>query len=131
MSVDAGLRVSFRHYLPRFDWATVEVGSIGRGVPDANYCCDGIEGWLEYKSADHWRARIRPEQVGWAERRLAHGGRVFCAVRRAQAELWLYPGSALRLLKDQRLDEVPNLGMWGGGPGRWNWQAVELLLLAR
>jgi hypothetical protein len=129
MTVDAGLRVIFKQYLPQFDWATIEVGAIGRGVPDANYCYEGVEGWIEYKSAEHWRAKVRPEQVGWSERRISHGGRVFVAVRRAKTELWLYHGSELRRLKDERLDAVPALGHWTGGPGRWDWRKIGATLL--
>ena len=129
MTVDAGLRILFRQHLPQFDWQSIETGATGRGVPDANYCCNGIEGWIEMKSATHWRAKVRPEQVGWAARRLDHGGRVFAAVRKGRDSLFLYHGSRLRDLCSERLDVVPALGRWDGGPGRWDWREVGNLLL--
>lgn len=128
MTVDAGLRQIFRERLPRFDWCTVEMGVTSRGVPDSNYCCEGVEGWIECKQAKHWRTVIRPEQIGWAERRIDHGGKVFCAVRRARDELWLYHGSQMRYLLKQRLDECLTLGHWEGGPAAWNWHRISQTL---
>jgi Holliday junction resolvase len=131
MSVDAGLRPLFRKHLPKsFDVVTIESGSVGRGIPDINYCCNGVEGWIEAKKADHWRCVVRPEQIAWAERRLAYGGRVFIAVRRDSCELWLYHGEMTRRLLKERLDAVPCLGRWGGSPARWDWATVAELLTA-
>ena len=90
-------------------------------MPDLNYCKDGVEGWVENKACDHWRCTIRPMQVGWAERRLIKGGRVFLAVRRCDTELWLYHGAMMRRLTVERLDVVPHLGHWRGGAARWDW----------
>lgn len=129
MSVDSGLRSLFRKHLPQFDWCTVETGVAGRGVPDANYCMDGVEGWVECKRANHWRVTIRPEQIGWTERRMAHGGRVFCAVRQQLGDtLWIYNGDKMRFLKVTRIDEVERIGFWAGGPARWNWIGIAHIL---
>lgn len=130
MSVDAGLRTIFRNYLPLFDWQAIETGSVGGGVPDLNGCYCGVEVWIEMKKAKHWRATIRPEQVGWAERRLDHGGRVFAAVRKSRDSLFLYHGSRLRDLCSERLDTVPALGRWDSGPARWDWNEIARILLA-
>jgi hypothetical protein len=67
--------------------------------------------------------------VGWIERRLRHGGRVFVAVRRQHAsgsdELWLFPGGAIRAVRDRGLKNGgPVIGQWGDGPARWDWRAV-------
>jgi hypothetical protein len=134
MSVDSGLRSLFRKNLPAFDWCTVETGVAGRGVPDANYCFEGQEGWIEFKKADHWRVTIRPEQIGWAERRIHHGGLVFCAIRQQMHSdtLWIYPGNSMRQLKDNRIDAAPwLLGTWPGGPSKWDWAAITLILQAK
>jgi hypothetical protein len=128
---DDELRKLFRKHLRGFDLQAIETGATGGGVPDLNYAKNHIEGWCEMKKADHWRATIRPAQVGWAERRLRHGGRVFCAVRRAHDELWLFHGSLLRALTTTRVDALPNLGHWSGGPAAWNWEQVEQILLYR
>lgn len=129
MSVDHGLRQIFRARLPHFDWCTVETGSTEGGVPDSNYCYQGVEGWIEHKRADHWRAKIRANQIGWAERRLDHGGRVFVAVRRAKTELWMYHGSRLRDLQTTRLDQVPCLGTWSGSQAKWDWVTIVRILI--
>jgi hypothetical protein len=127
---DGELRRLFRRHLPTFDFVSIETGLTAAGVPDLNFCRDGVEGWIECKRSDAWRVRIEAAQVGWAERRLIHGGRVFAAVRRRREELWLYSGWALRPLLSQRLDEVTPLGWWAGGPGRWDWEEVSVLLLS-
>lgn len=128
---DGDLRKIFRKHLqPKgFDLAAIETGATDGGTPDMNGCCGGVEFWCENKKADHWRATIRPAQVGWAERRLRAGGRVFCAVRRADTELWLFHSSHLRTLCDARLDAVPRLGWWTGGAARWNWDEIATILI--
>ena len=128
MATDGSLRRLFKANLRGFDWLAVETSATMRGVPDANYCGWGAEGWVETKATQGWRVKVRPEQVGWAERRLRAGGRVFLAVRRGGVELWLFTGWALRPLVTSRLDEVAALGRWRGGPGRWNWAAVAAAL---
>lgn len=128
---DAGLRTLFHHHLPRFDFAPIESGQTSIGIPDTNFCCDGIEGFLECKACDHWRVEIRPGQVAWIERRIEHGGRVFIAVRRQHYELWLFHGCAIRDLVTKRLEEIPKLGRWNGGPAAWDWVMIGLILLGR
>lgn len=127
---DGELRKIFRKHLTGFDLLAVETGGTTSGVPDLNYARDGVEGWVEMKRADHWRTTIRPMQIGWCERRLRHNPRVFCAVRRAGTELWLYHASQMRFLAVTRIDEVANLGQWTGGAARWDWNAIGHFLLA-
>lgn len=128
--MDGGLRKIFRARLPQVDWQSVETAMTGGGVPDANYCVDGFEGWIEYKKTSAWAVRVRSDQVGWIERRLRHGGRVLVAVRRQRDdadELWLLWGRAIRSIEERglRAPYPPNLiGAWPGGPGRWDWDAV-------
>lgn len=127
METDGGLRRIFRERLRQVDFVSVEIGTTGRGVPDVNYCVDGCEGWLEMKVTRGLRVRVSAEQVGWAERRMAHGGRVLVAVR-DDATLTMLLGSQLRDLRDHRLRDVESLGRWGGGPARWDWRQVLRLL---
>jgi hypothetical protein len=129
--IDGGLRQIFRANLPQVDWTTVEIHLASNGVPDLNGCFTGTEIWLEMKATAHWRITVRPAQIGWAERRIAHGGRVFAAVRRAETELWLFSGSDLRRLKTERLDSVPRLGRWFGGPAKWAWPEISRILLEK
>ena len=126
---DGELRKIFRKHLTGFDLLAVETGGTSGGVPDMNYARAGVEGWIEMKAADHWRVTIRPMQIGWCERRLRHNPRVFCAVRRAGTELWLFHASQMRYLQTERLDSIPHLGMWTGGAARWDWSVVEATLL--
>lgn len=136
--IDGGLRQLFRDHLPGVHWQSVETGGTGRGIPDSNGCCDGVEFWVEFKQTDGWSVTLRPEQIGWIERRTRHGGRVWIAVRRRHAggvrrgtsvdELYLLPG---RLARAARLNGLRSdalgphlLGPMTGGPSRWNWDAV-------
>ena len=133
--MDGGLRSLFRKHLPQVDWQSIETPMTGGGVPDANYCVDGCDGWIEHKKTDGWAVEVKTAQVGWIERRIRHGGRVLVAVRRmlpagprrgpAVDELWLFPGGAIRAVRDRGLKNGgPVIGQWGDGPARWDWRAV-------
>lgn len=128
---DGGLRGLFAENMREVHWQPIETGSTGRGIPDVNACWVGLEIWIEFKKTDHWRVDLRPEQVGWIERRARAGGRCFIAVRRADDELWLMRSSAARILATESLREVPDtsiLGRWYGGPRQWAWDAIKGLL---
>lgn len=85
--------------LPEVHWQRIETGGTGLGIPDLNYCCDGVEGWIELKSvASGWQVGLRPEQVAWLARRERAGGRTFVAVRRIES-IYLYRGTAAAELK--------------------------------
>lgn len=157
MTTDGGLRQLFRDHLRRgFHWQSVETVLVSQGVPDSNYCArnpkifgdlmedplpgSGREGWVEYKQTDGYAVTLRPEQIGWLTRRALTGGRVFVAVRRWHDggtrrgepvdELWLCAGGRARELKADGLRAGRGiLGVWGGGPARWDWGAVRELLL--
>src|SRR6266576_852567 len=112
----------------------------GGGVPDSNFCADGVEGWLEFKQTKAWAVGVQPAQVGWTERRLRAGGHVMVAVRRlvtsgprkvAADELWLLPGSQLRTLAQEGLDAAALKPSYVGigGPSRWNWSAIREFLI--
>jgi len=142
---DDGLRPIMKTNLEmlRFHCQSVETGGTGQGIPDTNYCCDGVEGWYECKATDGHAVTLRPEQIGWIERRLRCGGRVFVAVRRrhqggprlgaACDELHLLPGHLARRARLGGLRDPEVLagcaGRWLGGPQRWDWRAVAEALL--
>jgi len=128
--IDGGLRPLFRKRLTGFHFTSVETPGTGSGVPDMEYCAEGVSGWIECKKATGYAVRLRPEQIGWLTTRARHGGRCWIAVRRMGAadELYIYPGSVARDLKEQGLRLTP-AGCWPGGPARWNWQEVRALLL--
>ena len=138
--IDGGLRALFRANVPG-DWTSIESGTTGGGIPDSNYCIRGAEGWVEHKQAEGWAVTLRPEQVGWIMRRVRNGGRVWVAVRRANAggprrgeavdELWLLRG---RLAVEAKagglrpLDGAPGVHCWHHGPSAWDWRAVARVL---
>ena len=126
---DGELRKIFRKHLTGFDLLAVETGGTTSGVPDLNFARADIEGWIEMKKAEHWRVSIRPMQIGWCERRLRYNKRVFCAVRRADTELWLFHASQMRRLMKERVDAVPCLGHWTGGAAKWEWDRIGSILI--
>ena len=131
MTKDGGLRDVLRLHLPHFDFQPIEMFLLAAGVPDLNFCC-GKEGWIELKMTRANAVTVRPAQVGWIERRLRHGGRVFVAVRRLRKnadELWLYHGRDARHIGAGGLTASTPLGRWDGGPVRWDWLGIESLLL--
>ena len=50
----------------------VESHDTAIGIPDLNYCCEGVEGWIELKCAPN--IEIRAAQVIWFENRIRAGG---------------------------------------------------------
>lgn len=142
MSSDGNLRPIFREKLREgFHWQSIETGVVGVGTPDSNFCCAGVEGWIEFKQTKKWGVTLRPDQIGWLVRRSMVGGHVFVAVRRWQDtgsdglavdELWLYSGEWARELRTHGLNApIPRLGLWVGGPRNWDWDQVRWILLQR
>lgn len=139
MPADAGLRPLFHDRLRRgIHWQAVETGGTGLGIPDSNFCGrDTGEGWVEHKQTEAWSVGLSAEQVGWHKKRILRGGRVFLAVRRHHAggprrgppvdELWLCSGwwSGHIAREGLRCPDVTWLGVWSGGPARWDWEAVR------
>jgi hypothetical protein len=133
MARDGDLRAIFRRNLPGFDLQAIETGGTGRGTPDDNYCHKGCEGWLEHKKVSGWAVPLRPEQIGWALRRIRHGGRVWICVRRKDDELWMVWGRWAAELKAHglrglQMTPLDDLWMWNGGPARWDWTRIAQLL---
>jgi hypothetical protein len=55
---------------------------------------------------------------------------VYCVVRQPAHDdsLWIYHGRVLRHLKSMRINEVDNLGVWHGGPAKWDWTEISRVL---
>jgi hypothetical protein len=86
-------------------WERVE-NAAGSGMPDVNYCVNGVEGWVELKIAE--RVGSKPPkltlgQVMWAEERARNRGRAFLLVRyeRPQTSWCLYDAVGARCLFDK------------------------------
>ena len=127
MVKDGGLRTLFRTNLPKFHWTSIESPLTGMGTPDANFCYDGHEGWVEFKQTKGWRVTLRPEQVGWLLRRTRAGGKTFVAVRR-DTDLFLFRGSDARLLVDDGIKGARVMTHETGGPANWRWHIIAALL---
>jgi hypothetical protein len=136
--IDDGLRSLFHTHLRQFHWQAIESGLTGGGIPDSNFCINGIEGWVEHKATATAKVHtLNSDQVGWHLRRARAGGRTFFAVRYrhrggprkgpAVDRLYLYRGIMAKELFLTGLRNPP-LGWWDGGPTRWNWGEISRLL---
>lgn len=136
--IDGGLRKLFRLHLPEAHWTSIETGGTGLGIPDSEYCFPGgRQGWVEFKQTSAIAVRVAPEQVAWAERRVRVGGRVALAVRcktpasarrTVRDALFLYGGAQARAVLLNGL-RTPPMGLWEGGPARWNWREIKDILI--
>jgi hypothetical protein len=90
----------------------------------------------EFKATRDQNVRFRPLQPGWISDRTRHGGRVFVFVRQrpdsppspAEADLlWGFDGrDVVRLVSSGlRGAEQFALGVWRGGPRKWDWAQIE------
>lgn len=135
--IDDGLRKLFHTHLRGFHWQAIESGLTGGGIPDSNFCVDGIEGWIEHKATSTNKVPIAADQVGWHLRRARAGGRTFIAVRQRHSggprlgapvdRLYLFPGASAKEVLLTGLANRP-LGRWEGGPTRWDWGKVGQIL---
>lgn len=127
--VDGDLKSLFKKNIPGH-WIHVESGSTSGGIPDLNFCIDGVEGWVETKQTHAWSVKFRPTQVALISARARAGGRIWVAVRRWKRqdgadELWLVHGSHVRtvaaggLIQDSLIYTV-----WKGGPRKWDWAQI-------
>ena len=142
MSTDGNLSAVFQAHMKEAHWQRIESTSTGMGMPDLEYCFPGgDQGWIEMKTTSAFRVEIRPHQIAWLERRRRAQGRAFVAVRRKSSpgprkgasddSLWLFDGLQARALATERVDKVPRLGYWPGGPAKWGWSEVRAILIAR
>lgn len=132
---DGGLRPLFFRMLPQFHWVAMETGLVTQGVPDANYCGNGAEGWIEFKATKSNAIGLRPAQVGWILRRVRSGGCVWIAVRAMRTlkseALWMIPGGLAREVKTGGLAALAGrqgVRAFPGGPNSWPWAEIDELL---
>lgn len=135
---DHGLRKIFHGKISRMHFQAIELGVVGRGVPDTNFCGDGAEGWIEFKATESYSVDMMPEQVGWILQRMRNGGRVFVVTRRCHFggpmrgapvdELWMHEGWDAAELRAEGLEACPPVLHLTGGPSRWDWAQVRSVL---
>lgn len=133
MAIDGGLHAIFKSYLPHFHWQRIESALTGGGIPDANYCFNRIEGWIEYKQTKAFAVKFRPDQVGWHEKRARKGGLSFVAVRREWGtgdSIYIYRGKDIRQVKLYGVKAAP-LAFFAGNPPVWDWKRIEEILLLK
>ena len=143
MSSDDGLWPEIRKHIRDVDWQRIETGIIAAGVPDLNGCMESVEAWIELKATDTFSVNnISPHQIGWLEKRARNGGRTFLLTRRrhnggprkglAVDEIWLHRGvDARHVLVDGLKDSVPPLLVCSGGPAKWNWELLKIIIFKR
>ena len=110
MTREQRFNVLLKKYL-KGDAIRIETDTMS-GVPDWNVCYEGMEYWLEAKIAVGQRVAVRPEQVAWALRREAHGGRVYMCVRTARRtffdpEVLIYEASQFQEVRDFGTSTTP------------------------
>lgn len=128
--MDGDLNKIFRRHVPEAHWTRIESRLTGSGIPDL--CC-ALKStfWVETKKARGNKVVFQPFQVPWLQRHARAGGRCFVAVRRAGRaadELWLFDGADAGHVEDHGLDPDVALGLWSGGPARWDWAAIRKTL---
>ena len=135
--IDGGLWSEIDRHVVGPHWQRIETGGTGRGIPDLNGCLAGVEVWMELKTTTAWNVVVRPEQVGWAERRGRSGGRVFLVTRRrseagpkkgsACDELFIHHWRDIRNVVTHGLGYEPLVPLlWcDGGPAKWDWREFE------
>lgn len=131
--IDGGLRGIFHSKIRTLHWVAVETWMTMSGVPDSNYCGDGIEGWVEFKQTSGGKIKQNKTtafQIAFHERRARAGGRTFVAVRQKGSWLRLYAGRDIRGLYVEGLDSVATLYICGGGPGKWDWARIRKILVS-
>lgn len=103
--------------LPPGDYSRVEPPPTP-GIPDVNYCIEGIEGWIELKVGRNRRCPfngrnkgLRASQRRWMRNRLRYNGRVFVLVAVGP---WIYlfrAKEALLLTAESTLDDFQRLAL--------------------
>ena len=78
----------------------IETGATASGVPDLNYCFEGIEVWIELKIIHGNKMKFRPTQVPWHIRRARFGGSNYILAADCKESLWLWEGQYIRELFD-------------------------------
>jgi len=77
MSPEQKLWLRLRPHFPSGCHVTRIENTTCSGVPDVNFCLDGIEYWLELKIVTERGAVLRKFQYAWGKQRILRQGRVY------------------------------------------------------
>jgi hypothetical protein len=101
----------------------VESHATANGIPDTNYCIDGVEGWIELKFVrGNDKIKVRPSQASWFKKRLKAGAKnLFFMFRWEYQNLRNHYIIRVRdLAMLERLLSDPTPGAWGiEADGSW------------
>ena len=99
----------------------IETGSIAEGVPDVNYCFQGLEGWVELKygkvplraTTEVFKSQpgMRPAQIDWILYRGKVGGRVFILLN-IGTELFLIHGEHAAKVNQWTMQDFRDAACW-------------------
>lgn len=96
MRGESALRMSVKKALDgvgHLSW--VESHATSAGIPDLNYCINGIEGWVELKWGNF---EVKSTQVRWMEDRVNSGGFPLFLIHIDQ-QFFMVPGSHAQMLR--------------------------------
>jgi hypothetical protein len=92
----------------------VESHQTALGAPDLQYCCYGVEGWVELKAGPN--VEVRASQVIWMNDHIAAGGWPLFLIQWSDVFM-IVPGSrALALRRDPTYENIVRLAthVWAG-----------------
>lgn len=114
-------------------WDRMENG-VGVGMPDINFCLNGVEGWIEMKSPTepkHMHTplfgsnhRISQDQKNWFKRQMDAGGRAFILIGTDKRWMLIH-GRHVETLNTLTVIEIMAIAEWliqrpVRDPGAWN-----------
>lgn len=105
---------------PRDRWDRIENG-VGVGMPDTNYCVNGHEGWLEFKSplepkrpgtplfgSNH---NLSQDQKNWFNRQITAGGRAYIFIA-TDKRMMLIHGRYADAINELTVEELVEASEW-------------------
>lgn len=108
---------------------------VGVGMPDVNYCYNGVEGWIELKHVDRPPSRdstpvfpdgkgLRPDQVVWLHKRRRAGGRAFVLARCGES-IFLVDGDYAKVFNGFGFSElIAHCSWWGVKARGVDWKGL-------
>ncbi len=136
MSEENLQRALIKAFKRRGHFSEVESHETSAGIPDIDYCMNGIESHIELKFGNAIAPRIRPSQVKWFRDRVRAGGHpwLFTCIMGTSGKYWmLHKGAAigthlLHLERDLKKWQLCSIAMW---EGRMDWDELYCFLTTK